>query len=321
MPPTARRSCWSGSTTAVRPVPDDPVRGRTPPSPGDWILVGPGDYHETADETRPLRQPRRRADGRGVHPQVRHHAARHEPQLGHRRRHQCRIVALQLQAERPELRRAGQRACPSGRNGIVVWKANDVSIENLTVCNFLAGTGASGNEIWWNGGDESGKIGLTGYWGSYLTATSTFFSNETTGRRVRHLLQQLGGPGGLESALRQQHERLGHLRGRLPAAVRRDHEPPVDGEQRARLLGDELRRHRRHRELPVRRQPGRPGHQHPGHRRPARPAGRPVPERRDQPDHPHHLVLGGHSQLPPQQQQPQGPGSTAARRPARSAPG
>ena len=62
----------------------------------------------------------------------------------------------------------------------MIWKASDVSVENLTVCNFLAGTGASGNQVWWNGGADSGKIGLTGYWGSYLTATSTFFGNETT---------------------------------------------------------------------------------------------------------------------------------------------
>src|SRR5262249_42446661 len=76
--------------------------------------------------------------------------------------------------------RAGAKGVPVGRNGILVWKASDVSVENLTICNFLAGTGASGNQIWWNGGADSGKIGLTGYWGSYLTATSTFFGNETT---------------------------------------------------------------------------------------------------------------------------------------------
>jgi hypothetical protein len=65
----------------------------------------------------------------------------------------------------------------SGRNGIVVWKAKNVSIDNLTVCNFISGTGASGNEIWWNGGDGSGKVGLKDYSGSYLTATSTYFLN------------------------------------------------------------------------------------------------------------------------------------------------
>ena len=42
-----------------------------------------------------------------------------------------------------------------GRNGILVWKAGGVSIDNLTVCNFIAGTGNAGNEIWWNGGAGS----------------------------------------------------------------------------------------------------------------------------------------------------------------------
>jgi hypothetical protein len=61
-----------------------------------------------------------------------------------------------------------------------VWKANHVSIENLTVCNFQGGAGDSGNEVWWNGGDGSGKVGLTGYTGSYLTGTTSFFSTEST---------------------------------------------------------------------------------------------------------------------------------------------
>ena len=48
------------------------------------------------------------------------------------------------------------------------------------MCNFLGGSGEAGNEVWWNGGDNSGMIGGWGYTGSYLTATSTFFKNETT---------------------------------------------------------------------------------------------------------------------------------------------
>lgn len=32
-----------------------------------------------------------------------------------------------------------------------------------------------GNQIWWNGGDGSGQIGMSSYWGSYSTASSTFF--------------------------------------------------------------------------------------------------------------------------------------------------
>jgi hypothetical protein len=57
-------------------------------------------------------------------------------------------------------------------NGIVVDKADDVWIENLTVRNFdrAQRDGENGNQIWWNGGDESGKIGATGWHGNYLTA-------------------------------------------------------------------------------------------------------------------------------------------------------
>jgi parallel beta-helix repeat protein len=62
------------------------------------------------------------------------------------------------------------------RNGIEIFKVDGVSVENLTVCNFLGVVnGSNGNQIWWNGGDGSGKIGLGSYHGAYLTATSTFY--------------------------------------------------------------------------------------------------------------------------------------------------
>src|SRR5947209_198588 len=70
----------------------------------------------------------------------------------------------------------------TGLNGIMVWKANDVWVQNLTVCNFLGGPaqgdGATGNEVWWNGGAGSGRIGGKGFLGSYLNATSTFFAKK-----------------------------------------------------------------------------------------------------------------------------------------------
>ena len=77
---------------------------------------------------------------------------------------------------RPCSSRARSQLTPaSGRNGIEVLKVNGVYIENLTVCNFLANKkGKEGNEIWWNGGDGSGRIGMGSWWGNYLTATSTF---------------------------------------------------------------------------------------------------------------------------------------------------
>ena len=45
----------------------------------------------------------------------------------------------------------------SGRNGVEVFKAEGVSVENLTACNFLEGRAEGGNEIWFNGGDGSGQ--------------------------------------------------------------------------------------------------------------------------------------------------------------------
>jgi hypothetical protein len=78
-------------------------------------------------------------------------------------------------------------------NGIEIYKANNVWVENLTVRNFEFGASCPdeecGNEIWWNGGAESGKIGAHGWYGSYLTAYGTglyggygiFTNNETEG--------------------------------------------------------------------------------------------------------------------------------------------
>jgi hypothetical protein len=67
-----------------------------------------------------------------------------------------------------------------GLNGVMVWKADNVSVENLTACNFLGGSGSAGNEIWWNGGANSGQVGGWGFWGSYLTATSSYYGKEST---------------------------------------------------------------------------------------------------------------------------------------------
>ncbi len=60
-------------------------------------------------------------------------------------------------------------------NGIEVFKTDKVSIENLTVHDFDRATldGEDGNEIWWNGGDGSGVIGMNGWKGQYLTAYDT----------------------------------------------------------------------------------------------------------------------------------------------------
>jgi hypothetical protein len=73
---------------------------------------------------------------------------------------------------------------PSGANGLMVWKAKNVSIENLTACNFLGGSRDAGNEVWWNGGANSSKVGGHSYFGAYLNATSTFLKNQSASGEV-----------------------------------------------------------------------------------------------------------------------------------------
>jgi len=80
---------------------------------------------------------------------------------------------------------------PGGSNGIEIYKTPNVYVENLTARNFDRATshGPGGNEIWWNGGEGSNKIGSHGWWGRYLTAYDTglnggygiFTNNETEG--------------------------------------------------------------------------------------------------------------------------------------------
>ena len=118
-------------------------------SPGDWILIWPGVYHEKSTQWPTA----------GVWIQ--------KPGLHIRGldRNGVIIDGSNGTASKP---------CPSspalqdtnggvGRDGIVVYKASGVTIQNLTVCDYLSGTGGHGNEIWWNGGDGSGKIGMGAY--------------------------------------------------------------------------------------------------------------------------------------------------------------
>jgi hypothetical protein len=129
--------------------------------PGDWVLIWPGVYHEKS-KAWPVAGVW--VGTRGIH-------------IRGLDRNGVIIDGSNGSASHP---------CPAspklqdynsgrGRNGIEVWKASGVTIQNLTVCDYLSGAGqTNGNEIWWNGGDGSGTIGLGAYQGSYLTATSMY---------------------------------------------------------------------------------------------------------------------------------------------------
>ena len=141
---------------------------------GDWILVAPGDY-KTRSGRAPAGAPQSPA---GILITTANLTLRGMSRRG-----------VIVDGTRP-----GSRACSTapgaqnhgprdqgasaGLNGIEVWKADDVNVENLTTCNFLGGHGDTGNEIWWNGGAGGGDIHGWGFRGSYLTTTSTFYRGE-----------------------------------------------------------------------------------------------------------------------------------------------
>ena len=147
--------------------------------PGDWILIGPGDYKTTTTRTAP---------GAGEFPSAILITKKNLTLRG-MNRNTVVVDGTKPGSARCSTSKAAQNfgsrsgKGSTGLNGIMVWKADNVSIENLTACNFLAGAngdGQTGNEIWWNGGANSGKVGGYGYWGSYLNATSTYYGGDQT---------------------------------------------------------------------------------------------------------------------------------------------
>ena len=143
---------------------------------GDWIFVAPGDYHESADIKNPPSGANLREGGfAGVLVTT--------PGIHIRGMNRNTVIVDGTSSSATgscSSKLSDQMLTTPGRNGIVVYRANNVSIENLKVCNFLSGGGDSGNGIWWNGGAGSGVIGLSKYSGAYLTATDTFFNGEQT---------------------------------------------------------------------------------------------------------------------------------------------
>ncbi len=140
--------------------------------PGDVILVGPGDY-KTSSSRHPAGQKRLPAGVLITKPHI---------YLRGMNRNTVIVDGTKPGSAKCSAKKSAQNfgSRRSGLNGIMVWKANGVWVQNLTTCNFLGGKAKTGNEIWWNGGAGSGHIDGHGYSGAYLTATSRYFGRETS---------------------------------------------------------------------------------------------------------------------------------------------
>jgi hypothetical protein len=143
----------------------------TASKPGDWILIGPGDY-----KTSSYKAPK-------GNPDVPAGLLLTKPNVFVRGMNRNKVIIDGTKPGTPvcSSKKSAQNFGPKvkggtvGLEGIEVWKADNVWVQNLTACNFLGGTGDTGNVIWWNGGAGGGHIHGHGYVGSYLNATSTYF--------------------------------------------------------------------------------------------------------------------------------------------------
>jgi hypothetical protein len=142
--------------------------------PGDWILIGPGDYKEASSRLAPGAEGDDRA-GASVLITT--------PKLHVRGMNRNTVMLDGTKPGSPECSsaEADQTFGPTesdgshlGNNGIVVYKANGVKLQNFSTCNFL-GQDAGGDSIWFDGGGASDKQELGSWFGSYLSATSTYW--------------------------------------------------------------------------------------------------------------------------------------------------
>jgi hypothetical protein len=161
--------------------------------PGDWVLVGPGDYHEQMDH-----QPNATKAGAAVLITT---AGLH---LRGMDRNQVVIDGTKPGAPQcssapgdQDLGPLDGSSQPLGRNGLVVSKVDGTTVDNLTACNFLNGNGGGGNEIWWNGGDGSGLQGMNSYSGSYLSTTTTYYETGHPRGEYGIFVSNAKGPGSL----------------------------------------------------------------------------------------------------------------------------
>ena len=224
--------------------------------------------------------------------------------------------AVHREPRRPGVRRRrGGKAV--GRNGIVVFKANDVCVENLTVCNFLAGTRRLGQRDLVERRRRLRQDRAPRLRGrlpdGHRPPTS---AARRTAATYGIFSSNAAGPAMWNHDLRQQPERLGHVRGRVPAAVRHhDRRTPGWSTTRSATRGRTraARSSSRTRQFDNNQDGFDTNTQINGD--PPAPQNGACPNGGISHDHPHALVLGLHRQRRPRQQQRRtcpAPGGAAA---------
>jgi hypothetical protein len=147
--------------------------------PGDWILIGPGDYKQAATET---------VSGAFGDDRAGADVVVTTPNLHIRGMNRNTVVIDGTKPGSPPcsskesdqyLGRAEPEGKHSGSNGVLVYKASGVWLQNFTACNFLTGNKGGGDQIWFDGQQSSGKQEIGSWWGEYISATSTYWNGTT----------------------------------------------------------------------------------------------------------------------------------------------
>jgi hypothetical protein len=145
-------------------------------APGNWILIAPGDYKEES-ATKPAGAYGDDVAGAAVLVTT--------PNLHIRgmNRNTVMIDGTKPGSAKCSSAEADQTFGPAegggflGNNGIVVYKASGVWLQNFSTCNFL-GSNHGGDSVWFDGGGASGKQAIGSWWGEYLSSTSTYWGGK-----------------------------------------------------------------------------------------------------------------------------------------------
>jgi hypothetical protein len=140
---------------------------------GDWILIGPGDYKQSSatsvsggegDDRAPadilITKPNLHLRGMDRNAVMIDGTKPGSPQ--------CSSAVADQTFGPPE------EGAFAGNNGVVVYKASGVTLQNFSTCNFL-GSNAGGDSVWFDGGGASGKQQIGSWLGEYLSSTSTYW--------------------------------------------------------------------------------------------------------------------------------------------------
>jgi hypothetical protein len=181
--------------------------------PGGWLLIGPGDYHPRMDYA-----PSQLDSGAPAAVLVTAPGAH----LRGMNRNAVLIDGTQPGSPPCSSAPADQDFGPldssgnaRGRNGVEAT-VSGVYFENFTVCNFLTGSTDSGNEIWWNGGDDGGHIGLGSWWANYVSATSTYYGSDATAASYGIFVSNADGPGSMDHSYASNFSDSGYYVGACP---------------------------------------------------------------------------------------------------------